>query len=80
MRKSTVILTSALWLLALLNMWLVLQAGDEHARAAEARARARQSKEAQGPGYTIVIVNAPPDIDTRMSGASSRSRVKPDEP
>ena len=80
MRKSTVILTSGLWLLALLNMWLVLQAGEEHARAAEARARIRQSKEPPSSGYSIVIVNAPPDIETRLAGASARSRLKADEP
>lgn len=80
MRKSTIILTSGLWLLALLNMWLVLHAGEEHARAAEARARIRQSKEPRGSGYTIVIVNAPPDIDTRISGPSTRARPRAYEP
>jgi hypothetical protein len=80
MRKSTIILTGGLWLLALLNMWLVLQAGEEHARAAEARARIRQSKEPPGSSHTIVIVNAPPDIDTRMSGPSTAARPSADEP
>jgi hypothetical protein len=80
MRKWTVILTSGLWLLALLNMWLVLRAGEEHERAAEARARIRQSKEPPVSGYTIVIVNAPPDFDPRISGPSIRTRPKADEP
>jgi hypothetical protein len=73
MRKSTVILTSGLWLLALLDMWLVLQLVEEHARAAESRTHTGLWKDLPQSGYSIIIVNAPPDIDTRTSGPSTRT-------
>ena len=73
MRKSTVVLASGLWLLALINMWLVLQAGEEHAQAAESRARNSPWPEPPQSTHSLVIVNAPPDTGFPTSGPSTRT-------
>jgi hypothetical protein len=80
MRKSTVIFMIGLWLLALLNMWLVMRLGEEHARAAESRARPHPWNDAPQSGYSIVIVNAPPDTPTKASGPSTRKITRRAEP
>lgn len=78
MRKSTVILTSGLWLLALSNLWLLVRLGDEHARNAELRAQvSARGASATAPGWARVIVNAPSDIPTANPGPSARGIVKP---
>jgi hypothetical protein len=73
MRKSTVVLASGLWLLALINMWLVLQAGEEHAQAAQSRARNSPWPEPPQSTHSLVIVNAPPDTGFPTSGPSTRT-------
>jgi hypothetical protein len=72
MRKSTVFLAIGLWLLALFNMWLVMRMGDEHARTVAQRIHTSPFNDQPQSGYTIVIVNAPPDTPTQMSGPLTR--------
>jgi hypothetical protein len=75
MRKSIVIVI-ALWLLALFNMWLVMRMGDEHARTVAQRIRPSLFKDTPQSGYSIVIINAPPDMPTQVSGPSTRPTPK----
>jgi hypothetical protein len=75
MRKSTVILTAGLSLLALSNLWLVLRLGDERARNAELRAqietRSRPrtspsesaSRDTVSGKVTVAVQNAPAERD-----------------
>jgi hypothetical protein len=76
MRKSTVIFTGALWLLALINMWLLMRAGEEHARVSAARARTGPWRDAPQTGTAIFIVNAPPDFPVSTSGPPTRGTAK----
>jgi len=76
MRKSTVIATIGLWLLALFNMWLVMRMGDDHARTVAQRVHTSPFNDPPQSGYTLVIVNAPPDTPTQMSGPPNRPTPK----
>ena len=74
MGKSIVIFIAALWMLALLNMGLLLRVSDEHARLAALRVSPSIRPDIPGNGFTIHIVNAPPDMPVSTSGPSTRPR------
>jgi hypothetical protein len=76
MRRSTVIFVIGLWLLALINMWLVMRMGDEHARTVARHIRPGAGNEPPQSGHVVFIVNAPPDTPTQTSGPSIRPTPK----
>lgn len=76
-RRSTIILTIGLWLLALFNMWLVMRMGDEHARTVAQRIRPGIGNDLPQAGHTLVIVNAPPDLPMSTSGPPARNTARP---
>lgn len=85
MRKSTIVLTVGLWLMALSNLWLLLRLDEERARSAALQARDRLWSETKAaPGQpariasrvaatAVVIENAPPPpAPQAVPGASTR--------
>jgi hypothetical protein len=78
MRKSIIIFIGALWLLALFNMWLLMRAGDEHARVAALRASAsRWHDPPRTGGISLSFVNVPSDFPVTTSGPPRRPRHAP---
>jgi hypothetical protein len=77
MRKSTIILTIGLWLLAFTNMWLLMRLAEEHAAYAQLRAQRSPWNESAAIRHALTIENAPRDISTSTSGPPSHLTARP---